>query len=160
ARAARGEYVGMFTGTAPPPPPPPHPPPHPPPPPPPHHPPPPPHPTPGNTGLSLPDLDAYIKAQADWFTEPTPAAPADRDTVWNVVPLIAKGPHVTIALPTTHAGEIVKLAPADMTKLQNYLDCFDTVTETIQLTTPAATLARALELGQGLADLKAFVPTP
>jgi hypothetical protein len=159
ARAARGEYVGMFTGTA--------------------------APgsiqrktkvnpvaaakkdkvtligdgTPGNTGLSLPDLDAYIKAQADWFIEPTLAAPADRDAVWKVVHLIAKGPHVTIALPTTHAGEIVKLAPADMTKLLNYLDCFDTVTETIQLTTSATTLARALELGQGLADLKAFVPT-
>lgn len=160
ARAARGEHVGMFTGTA--------------------------APgsvqrktkvnpvaaamkdkvtligdgTPGNTGLSLPDLDAYIKAQADWFTEPTLAAPADRDAVWKVVHLIAKGPHVTTALPTTHAGEIVKLAPADMTKLQSYLDCFDTVTETIQLTTPAASLARALELGQGLADLKGFVPTP
>jgi hypothetical protein len=116
--------------------------------------------TPGNTGLALPVLDAYIKAQADWFTEPTLAAPADRDAVWKVIHLIAKGPHVTIALPTTHAGEIVKLAPGDTTKLQNYLDCFDTVTETVQLTSPAATLARALALGQGLADLKAFVPTP
>src|SRR5262249_9705385 len=117
ARAARGEDIGMFTGTA--------------------------APgsiqrktkvnpvaaakkdkvtligdgTPGNTGMSLPDLDAYIKAQADWFTEPTLTAPADRDAVWKVVHLIAKGPHVTTALPTTHAGEIVKLAPADMTKL-------------------------------------------
>jgi hypothetical protein len=80
--------------------------------------------------------------------------------VWKVVHLIAKGSHVTTALPMTHAGEIVKLAPTDTTKLLNYLDGFDTVTETIQLTSPATSLARALELGKGLADLKAFVPTP
>jgi len=160
SRAARGEYVGMFTGTA--------------------------MPgsiqrkttvnpvaaakkpkldvigdgTPAHTGMLLGDLDAYIKAQADWFSEPTLAAQADRDAVWKVIRLINQGSHVVTALPTTHAGEILALSPADFTKMQRYVECFATVTETVQLTTPAPTLARALVLGQALIDLAAFAPTP
>ena len=115
--------------------------------------------TPGNRGLSISDLDAYLKAQADWFTEPS-FAPADRDAVWKAARLVGLGSHVAVALPTFHTGEIATLGAPDLAKLKKYASCFDASAETVQLTTPATTMARALQLGQAIIDLEAFVPTP
>lgn len=115
--------------------------------------------TPGNRGLSIPALDAYLKAQADWFTEPS-FAPGDRDAVWKVAAVTGLGSHVSVALASFHTGDVAALAPAELTKLKKYVTCFDANAQTIQMTTKAATMARALQFGQAIIDLEAFVPTP
>lgn len=119
--------------------------------------------TPGKPGKSIPDFCQYIKAQADWFTHPdfstAATAAADRALVWKVAKLCGKGLHVTQALPTFHVGEIAKLPAGDITKLDKYVECFDSNALTIQLSSAAPTVARALQLGQALIDL-AVVPGP
>jgi hypothetical protein len=120
--------------------------------------------TPGKPGKSGPDFYQYIKAQADWFTHPdfstAATAAADRALVWKVAKLCGKGFHVTQALSAFHVGEIATLPAGDIAKLEKYVECFDSNALTIQLSTAAPTLARALQLGQALIDLFAVMPGP
>lgn len=115
--------------------------------------------TPANPGLTIGDLDAYVTRQADWFSEPSLGQP-DRDAVWKVLLLLHQGPHMVEALRPLRAGAVAALAAGDMNKLTKYATCFNSAVETIQVSTPAATLARALQLGQAIIDLEAFVPKP
>jgi Domain of unknown function (DUF4157) len=111
--------------------------------------------TPGKRGLTIPALEAYVMAQADWFTDPSFTG-ADREAVWKVVNLFSFGAHVSGALEHLHTGEIAALASRKI--LMNYVNGFNTGEETVQLTTRAPTLARALQLGQAVEDLGEFVP--
>ena len=115
--------------------------------------------TPANQGLAITDLNAYVTAQADWFSEPSFTQP-DRDAVWRLLLMLKEGPHMVVALGALHAGAVVALAPGDLVKLKKYAGCFDAAKETVQLTTPVTTMVRALQLGQTIIDLEGFVPTP
>lgn len=115
--------------------------------------------TPANPGLTISALNAYVAAQADWFSEPSLTQP-DRDAVWKVLLLLKEGAHMAVALASLRTGEVAALPGGSMNKLKKYAACFDSAKETIQLTTAAATMARALQLGQAIIDLEAFVPTP
>jgi hypothetical protein len=118
--------------------------------------------TPGKPGKTIPELDAYVRAQADWFAHPdfstAATAVADRAAVWRSVKLVSLGFHATSAMPTFHVGEIAKLPAADLARLEKYIRCFDTSAWTIQLSTAAPTLARAIALGKAITELEAFVP--
>jgi hypothetical protein len=115
--------------------------------------------TPAHRGLAIRDLDAYVTGQADWFSEPT-FAPADRDAVWKILLMLREGPHMLTGLGALETGAIAALGPADLSKLKKYAQCFNPALQTVQLTTAATTMARALELGQAIVDLEAFVPKP
>ncbi len=114
--------------------------------------------TPAKPGLTISALQAYVARQADWFSEPS-LTQVDRDTVWKVL-LNFKGGATNVALGSLHTGEVAALAGASLAQLAKYAACYDTTKETIQLSTPAPTMARALQLGQAVIDLEAFVPTP
>ncbi|MBL9014258.1 MAG: DUF4157 domain-containing protein [Myxococcales bacterium] len=114
--------------------------------------------TPANPGLALPALKAYTTKQADWFTEPSFTAP-DREAVWKVVSAIHAAPHMVRALANLHTGEVAALPSREV--LGYYADGFNPGSNwTVPLSTPAPTLARALELGQAQKDLAEFVPGP
>jgi hypothetical protein len=106
-------------------------------------------------GLAIPDLEDYIAAQADWFTDPTFSA-ADRAQVWRVVRLLHDGGHVSRALRHLHVGELAALP--DLTAIGRYLAAFDTHAETAQLSTPSTTLADAVALGQAIFELEGYMP--
>jgi hypothetical protein len=112
---------------------------------------------------TIPDFHQYIKQQADWFTHPdfstAATAAVDRAKVWKVAKLCARGFHVTSAMPTFTVADVAALAAGDAAKLDKYIECFDSSAMTIQLSTAAPTVARALQLGQALIDL-AIVPGP
>ncbi len=111
--------------------------------------------TPANPGLKIDALQDYTTAQADWFTDPSFTA-ADREAVWKVVNLFQFGGHVAPALAKLHTGEVAALP--NRAVLKSYFDGFDSSIDTIQLATPAATLARALQVGTALTELATFVP--
>ncbi|MBA3394497.1 MAG: DUF4157 domain-containing protein [Deltaproteobacteria bacterium] len=113
--------------------------------------------TPGNPGLTISDLDTYVGRQADWFSEPSLTQP-DRDTVWKVLMLLKEGPHFGVALASLRTAAVAALPAGDLNKLKKYAACFNTATETVQLHTAATTMGRALQLGQAIIDLEAFVP--
>jgi len=108
-------------------------------------------------GLPIAELEAYVMKQADWFTEPS-FSPADRDAVWKVIHLLSFGPHISRALAKLHTGEVAALPTRSI--LNTYASAFDPSADQIQLSTPAPTLARALQLGQALRELATFVPGP
>ncbi len=111
--------------------------------------------TPGNPGLTITELEAYTTKQADWFTEPSLTA-ADREAVWKVVNLFHYGPHMASSLAAMHTGELAALPSRQV--LSYYTDGFNPAGNSIQLSTTAPTLAKALQLGQAMKDLAAFVP--
>ncbi|MGE3545848.1 MAG: DUF4157 domain-containing protein [Kofleriaceae bacterium] len=115
--------------------------------------------TPGHPGLTVSELDSYVSAQADWFSEPSIMQP-DRDAVWKVLLLLRAGPHMTVAFGSLRVAAVAKLAAGELLKLKKYAACFDAAAETLQVSTAATTMARALQLGQAIIDLEAFVPTP
>lgn len=115
--------------------------------------------TPGNPGLLVRDLMAYVTAQADWFTEPTLTA-ADRSLAWKVVLLVREGSHMSAALGGLRAGDIARLSGGDLAALRKYTACFDSSAQTIQMSSAAGTMARALELGRAINTLEMFVPAP
>jgi hypothetical protein len=115
--------------------------------------------TPANPGLTVSDLDSYVTRQADWFTEST-LTEAERDLAWKVVMLLREGSHMPAALGGLRAGAVARLGAADLLALRKYATCFDSSAETIQVSTPAGTMARALELGRAIIQLEMFVPTP
>lgn len=111
--------------------------------------------TPGNPGLTLPELEAYTTQQVDWFTEPSFSS-TDREAVWKVVNLFHYGPHVASALAKLHTGEVAALPSRDIIKA--YFDGFDPGSNAIQLSTPAATFADTIAIGKAMKELKDFVP--
>ena len=113
--------------------------------------------TPGNPGLTCGDLETYVARQADWFTDPSLTQP-DRDMVWKVLLLLHEGPQFSAALRNLRVAEIAGLAAPDMAKLRAYASCFDTTAQTTQQNAPAATMTRALQLGQAVSDIALFVP--
>ncbi|MGE0546108.1 MAG: DUF4157 domain-containing protein [Kofleriaceae bacterium] len=115
--------------------------------------------TPGHPGLTVGELDGYVATQADWFGEPSLTQP-DRDTVWKVLLLLRAGPHMAVALGSLRAAAVAALGGGELLKLKKYAACFDSAAETLQISTPATTMARALQLGQAIIELETFVPTP
>jgi len=111
--------------------------------------------TPAHPGMTIDALEAYTTAQADWFTDPSFTA-ADREAVWKVVNLFHFGGHVSPALAKLHTGEVAALPSREV--LFAYVNGFDAASDSIQLTTPAPTLARALQLGTAMKELSTFVP--
>ncbi len=114
--------------------------------------------TPANPGLTVADLDAYVARQADWFAEPS-LSQADRDLVWKVLLLLKEGSHMGVALAALRIVAVAGLPAGDLTKLKKYAACFNASAQTVQLTAAAPTMARALQVGQAVIDLEAFVPT-
>ncbi len=115
--------------------------------------------TAANPGLRIRDLMSYVARQADWFSEPS-ITQADRDLVWKVLLMCEEGAHMPEALALLRTGEVAGVTGANLTKLKKYCACFDTTADTVQIHTPAPTLARALKLGQAIIDLEGFVPLP
>lgn len=115
--------------------------------------------TPANPGLTVSALEAYVARQADWFSEPS-LGQTDRDLVWKILMLLEEGPHMGVALAALHISAVAALPSGDLAKLKKYAACFSSSAATVQISTAAPTMARALQVGQAILDLEAFVPTP
>lgn len=115
--------------------------------------------TAANPGLTVSALESYVARQADWFSEPS-LGQADRDLVWKILLLLEEGSHVGVALGALRISAVAALPSGDLAKLKKYAACFSPAAATVQLSTAAPTMARALQIGQAILDLEAFVPTP
>lgn len=115
--------------------------------------------TAANPGLTVGGLESYVARQADWFSEPS-LTQGDRDLVWKILMLLEEGPHMGVALGALRISAVAGLSSGDLAKLKKYAACFSSAAETVQISTVASTMARALQLGQAILDLEAFVPTP
>ncbi len=110
-------------------------------------------------GLTVSALESYVARQADWFSEPS-LGQAERDLVWKILMLLEEGPHMGVALGALRISAVAALPSGDLDKLKKYAACFSSAAATVQISTTAPTMARALQLGQAILDLEAFVPTP
>jgi hypothetical protein len=110
--------------------------------------------TAGNPGITFPQFQSYIAQQADWFVEPTLTGP-DRARLWDLANLKEQ----TAGLAKLMLAELVAAAPADLVAIKAYAAGSAAAAQTVRITKPAPTVARAIELGKAMIDL-VYVPGP